>query len=73
MNATLAEDGALSLFIMPNEDLNKLFLTVALSFSTDGSDNFDTNFINKTIDFGKLLSFANYFKNFDLLNFLISE
>lgn len=60
MNATLSEDGALFIYLKSLVDVNQAFLTVVLSFSTDRSDKFDMNYLNKTVNFCKLLSGARY-------------
>lgn len=59
MNASLSEDGALSVFLKPLRDIGQVFLTVVLRFSTDDRS-FDINYLNKTVDFCKLTSKPRY-------------
>lgn len=73
MNATMSENGAASLFLKPSRDLNNVFATVVLNFSPDGSANFNANFINKTIDFCKLLHVPRYEPLIKLTYKIISE
>lgn len=73
MNATLSENGALTFFINPARDFNNAFATVGLDLSTDGSDNFNVNFLNKTIDICKLLSVSRYELLLKLVYKIVSE
>lgn len=60
MNVTISPGGALNLFIKPSMDFDQFFITMVLKFSTKSSDNFDVNFMNKTIDFCKLVKEPRY-------------
>ncbi len=59
-NGSLSDDGALFLYVTPSQDVHQAYLNFGVKFSTDGSDNFQNSFLNKTINFCKLLSEPRY-------------
>ncbi len=53
-NATLSADGSITFFAKPLVEVKQIFLTVVIKFSNDGSENFDIDFMNKTINLCKM-------------------
>lgn len=72
-NATLSAHGSVSFFVKSTVNIDRLFLTSLVQFSSDGTDNFDINFTNKTVDICKLSRNPRYEPLIQLVFKILSE
>lgn len=72
MNATTSQD-AFSIFVKLSKNVDNLFLTAVLKFSSDDSSNFDIEYMNKTVDVCKFPIHPRYEPLIQLVYRIISK
>lgn len=60
MNASLTSQGALNMYIRSLKDIKNVFATIVVKFSSNHSNNFDIDYMNKTVNVCKLFHNPRY-------------
>lgn len=60
VNASLSADGSLSFYVKPLIDIDRLFVALRVDICADGSDDFNIDFMNKTVNVCKFFQNRRY-------------